>query len=126
MIVGIGSDIVSVQRMQGHVGKKDDAFAKRVLVDHEWEQYCASKRPASVLAKRFAVKEAAAKALGTGFAEGITWRHISTEHDEAGKPILKLTDAALARAQQLGATDFHLTISDEKEMAVAFVILEKN
>lgn len=125
MIVGIGSDIVSIARMEESIAKhKDDAFAKRVLVGSEWEHYQSTKNKAALLAKRFAVKEAAAKALGTGFADGITWRHIVTEHDERGKPILKLTDAALGKANELGITSFHLTISDERDFAVAFVVLE--
>lgn len=126
MIVGIGSDIVSIARMEESIAKhKDQAFAKRILVGSEWEQYQSSNNKAALLAKRFAVKEAAAKALGTGFADGITWRHIVTEHDEKGKPVLSLTDAALDKANELGVTGFHLTISDERDCAVAFVVLEK-
>ncbi|PIE41001.1 MAG: holo-ACP synthase [Gammaproteobacteria bacterium] len=125
MIVGIGSDIVSVARMQENIAKyKEDAFARRVLVDSEWTQYQTTKNKPALLAKRFAVKEAAAKALGTGFAEGITWRHISTVHDERGKPVIALTDAALQKANDLGVTAVHVTISDEREFAVAFVVLE--
>lgn len=124
MIVGIGSDIVAIERMAQKIEKHGDSFAKRVLVESEWQQYQNSKQKPALLAKRFAVKEAAAKALGTGFAEGVTWRHISTEHDDFGKPILKLTDGALERANAIGATAYHLSISDEKTHAVAFVILE--
>lgn len=125
MIVGIGSDIVSIARMEKNIAKNGDAFAERVLVESEFDQYQQTRNKASLLAKRFAVKEAAVKALGTGFAEGITWRHVYTSHDELGKPILNFTDAALAKANQMGVTSMHLTISDEKEAAVAFVILER-
>ncbi|MCG8315617.1 MAG: holo-ACP synthase [Pseudomonadales bacterium] len=124
MIVGIGTDIVSIDRMEDNIKRNADAFAKRVLVDDEWQQYQSTKRKAPFLAKRFAVKEAAAKALGTGFAEGITWKHIATTHDELGKPLLVLTGAALSRAQAMGVTDWHLSISDEAHNAVAFVVLE--
>ena len=124
MIVGIGSDIVSIRRMERKMAKGGDAIARRVLVDHEWLQYQESSQKAALLAKRFAVKEAAAKALGTGFAQGITWQHISTQHDALGKPILALTDAALLRAKMLGVDSYHLTLTDERKYAVAFVVLE--
>ena len=124
MIVGIGTDIVAIERMKEKIVNGDE-LAKRILVEHEWQCYKTSGQKASFLAKRFAVKEAAAKALGTGFAQGITWRHISTQHDELGKPVLVLTDAALARAEVLGITHYHLTLSDEQSHAVAFVVLEK-
>ena len=124
MIVGIGTDIVSIPRMAGNIEKHGEAFARKVLMDSEWQEYQATRQKASFLAKRFAVKEAAAKALGTGFAEGVTWRQICTRHDERGKPLLVFCDAALNRAQQLGVSGYHLSISDEKEHAVAFVVLE--
>ena len=124
MILGIGTDIVVISRMADSIAKNGDAFAKRLLVESEWQEYQASKQKASYLAKRFAVKEAAAKALGTGFAQGITWKHISTSHDELGKPLLCFTDAALARAEAMGVTSWHLSLSDEREHAVAFVVLE--
>ncbi|MDX1694827.1 MAG: holo-ACP synthase [Ketobacteraceae bacterium] len=124
MILGIGTDIVSVPRMAGNIEKHGDAFAERVLAGCELEEYQQTRHKASYLAKRFAVKEAAAKALGTGFAEGVTWRHIFTDHDEQGKPLLVLTDEALRRARDMGVNRHHLSVSDEKEHAVAFVILE--
>lgn len=124
MIVGIGTDIVSVARMADNIEKHGEAFARKVLVEAEWQEYQNTRLKAGFLAKRFAVKEAAAKALGTGFAEGITWRHISTDHDERGKPLLVLSDEALNRAQQLGVSGYHLSISDEQQHAVAFVVLE--
>ena len=124
MIVGIGTDIVSIERMAHNIERNGDAFAKRVLVDEEWQEYQKTKKKAPYLAKRFAVKEAAAKALGTGFAEGVTWKHIATEHDELGKPILVLTAAALERANALGVKAQHLSITDEQTHAVAFVVLD--
>lgn len=124
MIVGIGTDIVSVARMEVTMSRNGDSFAKRVLVDSEWQEFQQTRQKASFLAKRFAVKEAAAKALGTGFAEGVTWQHIATDHDKLGKPLLLLTAAALERANSMGVTAYHLSISDEREHAVAFVLLE--
>ena len=124
MIIGIGTDIVDIRRMAENIEKHGEAFAKRVLAGCELEQYQQTRQKAGFLAKRFAVKEAAAKALGTGFAEGVSWRHIYTDHDEAGKPLLVLTDEALRLAQQQGVSRHHLSISDERAHAVALVILE--
>ena len=124
MIIGIGTDIVSIPRMAENIERRGDAFAERVLAGCEMAEYSETHNKASFLAKRFAVKEAAAKALGTGFADGVTWRHIYTDHDKAGKPLLVLTDAALQLAQTRGISHYHVSISDEKEHAVAFVVME--
>ena len=124
MIVGIGTDIVSIERMAENIDRLGDSFARRLLVDTEWQQYQETKQKASFLAKRFAVKEAAAKALGTGFAQGVTWKQIETGHDDAGKPLLILTGVALELAQKLGVGASHLSISDEKSHAIAFVVFD--
>ena len=124
MIVGIGTDIISIDRMAKNIERNGDAFAQRVLVDAEYEQYQSTKKKASFLAKRFAVKEAAVKALGTGFAEGITWKHVATTHDELGKPLLVFSGAAQARAEAMGVTGLHLSISDEAHYAVVYVVLD--
>lgn len=126
MIVGIGTDIMSVDHVAGMLERRGEAFAKRLLADEEWLDYSATNYQAAFLAKRFAVKEAAAKALGTGFAEGVTWRQIFIEHDPKGKPELVLKDAALERARALGVVGSHVSISDEKAYAVAFVVLERS
>lgn len=125
MILGIGTDLVAIERMADNIAKHGDRFAQRVLVAEEFAEYLQKKNKASFLAKRFAVKEAAAKALGTGFAKGVTWQHIHTDHDEHGKPLLKLTGGALELANSLGVTHQFLSISDEQSHAVAFVVLEK-
>ena len=84
----------------------------------------AAAQPVSWLAKRFAAKEAASKALGTGIAEGIGWHHFIIANDTLGKPCLRLEGPAEARARALGATRYHLSLSDEREYAVAYVVLE--
>jgi holo-[acyl-carrier protein] synthase len=76
------------------------------------------------LAKRFAAKEAASKALGTGIGEGVSWKHIEVLNDALGAPTLSLSEAALARAHALQATRWHVSLSDERGCALAFVILE--
>lgn len=127
MIYGIGTDIVQVSRMQGNLAKHGDRFAQRILSDDEFKEF--STRPqhnqSAFLAKRFAAKEAAVKALGTGFRQGISMTHISIDHDDLGKPILIFTHVAKTILQQKKIINSHISIADEKEFAVAYVVLEK-
>lgn len=124
MIIGIGTDIVAVERIQDSLQRLGEAFAKRLLTDSEFAEYQQRGNKPAFLAKRFAAKEAAVKALGTGFAESITWKQVNIHNDEKGAPVLTLTGKALERAALLGVTRVHLSISDEKHHAVAFVIME--
>lgn len=126
MIVGIGTDIIAVTRMQESFARMGEAFPRRLLTESEFadfQQRTDLNKPA-FLAKRFAAKEAAVKALGTGFADGITWKHVNIHNDAKGAPVLTLTGKALEWAQHLGVNRVHLSLSDEKQHAVAFVILE--
>ncbi len=124
MIVGIGTDIIEVERVQTMLDKHGDRLPRRILTDTEFKRYEQAPQKVSWLAKRFAAKEAASKALGTGIAEGVSWKHIEVENDALGAPRLVLLEVALARAEQLGANRFHLSLSDERAFAVAYVILE--
>lgn len=123
-IVGLGTDIVEIARIEGALRRNGARFAQRILSEAEWPHYQASALPARFLAKRFAAKEATAKALGTGFRHGLAFAHIEIMHDTLGKPVLKLTQQALRQAQQLGVTHLHLSLSDEHHYACATVILE--
>ncbi|MEZ5506935.1 MAG: holo-ACP synthase [Gammaproteobacteria bacterium] len=125
MIVGIGTDIMGIERMQESLQQRGDAYARRLLTESEFAEYEKRGNKAAFLAKRFAAKEAAVKALGTGFADSITWKQVNIHNDDKGAPVLTFTGKALERAQLLGVTDVHLSISDEKHYAVAFVILEQ-
>ncbi len=124
MIYGIGTDIVRIQRIDKNLQRYGDRFASRILSDDEFEGFQASARKAHFLAKRFAAKEAAAKALGTGFRGGLSLRDISVTHDKLGKPILDFSPKGLEqlKARSIGGT--HLSISDEHDYAIAFVTLE--
>lgn len=128
MIVGIGTDIIAVERMAESFARMGDAYPRRLLTESEFAEF--QKRSdinkAAYLAKRFAAKEAAVKALGTGFADGITWKHVNIHNNEKGAPVMTLTGKALEHANTMGVTRVHLSISDEKEHAVAFVILESD
>jgi len=124
MIVGLGSDIVEVERIEDALQRLGEKFARRILNDEEWAIWSDMSQKPHYLAKRFAVKEAAAKALGTGFRNGLTMQDIGTVNDELGKPVLVLSGVAEQRMEDLGARVAHVTISDEKHYAVATVILE--
>lgn len=124
MIFGIGTDIVTVARIEAAIARHGAAFAERILSAQELPEYSAHAHPARFLSKRFAAKEALAKATGQGLRHPVSLQRISITHDELGKPAF-LFDAELsAYLQQLGLTRHHLSISDERDMVVAFVILE--
>lgn len=125
MIFGIGTDIVEVARIESSIEKFGDDFAKRVLADSEMPSYFESKIKARFLAKRFAAKEAFSKALGTGLREPATFQNIAVSHDDLGKPILLLAEALQHFLNTKNITQMHLSISDEKNLALAYVILEK-
>ena len=124
MILGIGTDIVTVARIEAAIARHGAAFAERILSAQELPEYIAHAHPARFLSKRFAAKEALAKATGQGLRHPVSLQRISITHDELGKPAF-LFDAELsAFLQQLGVTRHHLSISDERDIVVAFVILE--
>lgn len=125
MIFGIGTDIVEVSRIEESLARFGDAFARRILTEQEWLSYQRSKTQARFLAKRFAAKEAFAKALGTGLREPATFQNIGVTNDSLGKPILKLSETLQRLLDDKGIVQQHLSLSDEKALAAAFVVLEK-
>jgi holo-[acyl-carrier protein] synthase len=125
-IYGIGTDIVEVSRIESSLERYGDSFAKRILNEREWLSYSQSQTQARFLAKRFAAKEAFAKALGTGLRAPATFQNIGIDHDDLGKPVLDLAPELEALLNAKGITFQHLSISDEKALAAAFVVLEKS
>ncbi len=123
-IVGLGTDIVEIARIESVIERTADSLAKRVLTQAEFSQYQQQTKPARFLAKRFAVKEAAAKALGTGIRNGLAFNQFEVTNDKLGKPLLSLTGEALNLANKLRATHFHVSITDERHYASATVIIE--
>lgn len=121
-IVGLGTDIVEIERISG--SRQQAALAKRVLTPAELEQMQQSAQPGRFLAKRWAAKEAAAKALGTGIAQGISFQHFEVSHAASGQPLLHFSQQAKLRAEALGVTSAHISISDERHYALATVVLE--
>lgn len=126
MIFGIGTDIVEYARIERMHARYGDRFAERVLSRHELSDYQASSDAARFLAKRFAAKEAFAKAVGSGLREPVSLRRISVTHDGLGKPVLQFDEALRSHLAQLGISGHHLSVSDERNMVVAFVVLESN
>lgn len=124
MIVGIGTDIVEIARIRRSLEKFGERFAGKILGESELVRFRTVKEPAAWLARRFAAKEAAAKALGTGMRGGVHFVQIEIRHQKSGAPLLDLTGRAAARADKLGVNNSHVSISDERDFAVAFVILE--
>ncbi|MEX0446967.1 holo-ACP synthase [Xenorhabdus sp. SGI246] len=123
-IVGLGTDIVEISRIEEIVGRSGERLAKRVLSENEWQQYQQHNQPVRFLAKRFAVKEAAAKALGTGIRNGLAFNQFEVVNDVLGKPLLKLRGEAEVLADKLNVKSMHVTLADERRYACATVILE--
>lgn len=123
MIAGIGTDIVAVARMRDALARHGERFAEHILADGEHEDFARAPDKARFLAKRFAAKEAFAKALGTGLRAPATLHAIAVAHDELGKPVYALAPA-LAELVQARCLSAHLSISDEKDYVVAFAVLE--
>lgn len=122
-VVGIGTDIVQISRLEKMPEKVLNSLAKRVLTPEELAVFNELKFKIPFLAKRWAGKEAAAKALGTGIADGVSFQHMQISSLASGQPILALSDVALTKAKGLGAKSWHISLSDEIEYATAFVVL---
>lgn len=123
MIHGIGTDIVSVKRMAEAIGRHGDRFAERILAESERPDWRSAAHGDRFLAKRFAAKEAFSKAFGTGIRAPVTLTAIKIEHDQMGKPVLGYS-AELARLMEERGLVAHLSLSDEADYAVAFVVIE--
>jgi holo-[acyl-carrier protein] synthase len=127
MIIGLGSDITDVRRVAKVMERHGDRFLTRVFTDIERAKADRRKNRAETYAKRFAAKEACAKALGTGIRQGVWWRDMGVINLPGGKPTMALTGGAKRRLDALipagHEAQIDLTISDEGPMAVAFVII---
>jgi holo-[acyl-carrier protein] synthase len=129
VILGLGSDLCNIERIQSSLDRFGDRFLNRVFT--ETERRKAARRPftiAGTLAKRFAAKEAFSKAVGTGFKRGVFMKDIGVVNLPSGAPTLALTGGARARLDALTppghAMNVHLTMTDDHPWAQAFVILE--
>lgn len=128
MILGIGSDIIDIRRIEKTLERFGDRFTHRVYT--ETERARAERKPlerAATFAKRFAAKEACSKALGTGLKQGVFWRDMGVTNLRSGQPTIKLTNGAAARLAAMtpaGYTPFvHVTLTDDFPLAVGYVII---
>ena len=123
MIFGVGTDIVSIPRMQTLLDKQGDKIAKRILSETELVSFKKAVKPAAFLAKRFSAKEATAKALGTGFRDGLSLSHISVQNNQLGRPELIFEHRANELLSELKIGRSFLSLSDEEQYASAYVTL---
>ena len=123
-ILGLGTDIVEITRIEAVVERSGDRLAKRILCANEWALYQNHQQPVRFLAKRFAVKEAAAKALGTGIRNGLAFEQFEVVNDPLGKPGLVFHERAAEMALELGVKSVHVTLAAERRYACATVIIE--
>ncbi|MCO5147825.1 MAG: holo-ACP synthase [Aquamicrobium sp.] len=128
MIIGIGSDLIDIRRVEKTLERHGRRFIARVFTEIEKEKSERRRERAASYAKRFAAKEACAKALGTGISRGVFWRDMGVVNLPGGKPTMRLTGGAAARLAAIvpqGHEAFvHLTITDDFPLAQAFVIIE--
>jgi|TARA_B110000503_G_scaffold32021_1_gene51919 holo-[acyl-carrier protein] synthase len=123
MVIGIGTDIVEIARIADVLDRQGDAFVQRILTHSEQKQYQASKKKAAFLAKRFAAKEAVAKALGTGIGSGVSFQDMTISNDEKGAPSVSLSAGAAQVAAEKSAQKVLLSIADEQKYAIAYAML---
>ncbi|GKT11279.1 MAG: holo-[acyl-carrier protein] synthase [Thiomicrorhabdus sp.] len=124
MIVGVGTDIVDVDRIAKVYARQGDAFVKRLLSEDEQLELVDQRYPERFLAKRWALKEAVSKALGTGIAQGVCFKDMTIGHKASGQPILVLSGTTLEKSDALGIAAWSISVSDEKHHTVAFVVAE--
>jgi holo-[acyl-carrier protein] synthase len=124
MIFGVGTDVVEIERIKGALERHGERFALRILCPPELERFKRHRLPANYLAKRFAAKEAFTKALGTGIKSPANWHGVWVRNLASGKPVLEFSDALQKLLEKKGVTSTHLSLSDERGVAFATVILE--
>ena len=124
MIYGIGTDLVDIERVKKILLKNRDGCVKRVLSEHEQALFAHKADSAAYCAKRFAAKEAFAKALGTGIGRVVGFQDLTVRNNENGKPHFIPSEKLRLYLLEKGINQAHLSISDESQNAVAFVILE--
>ena len=122
MIIGVGTDLVDIRRIQYSVDRFGDRFVGRILAEAERREQLSGTRLAAYVARQFAAKEAVSKALGSGMRNGVYFTNILVLRDAAGAPFVELHAGARARAQQMDITTIQISLSDEKDYALAFAV----
>jgi holo-[acyl-carrier protein] synthase len=124
MVIGVGTDLIEIARIQQSIARFGDRFLQRIFTPAEIEYCQRKKNAAESFAARFAAKEAAAKALGTGITHGVIWLEIEVIRKPSGQPVLVLTGRAAHRAHQLGVTRTSLSLTHSRDTALAVVVME--
>jgi holo-[acyl-carrier protein] synthase len=124
LILGIGTDLMEIERIRQSIARFGDRFLARVFTPNEIG-YCQQKKNAAEsFAARFAAKEAGAKALGTGISHGIGWLELEVVREPSGKPSLHLSGRAAGRARSLGVTNISLSLTHSRDTSLAVVVME--
>ena len=127
MILGVGSDLIDIRRIEAAIARFGDRFIDRIFTEAERRRCERRANPGPSYARRFAAKEAAAKALGTGFRSGVFWRDLGVTNMPTGQPSMKLTGGALRRLEAITPRDMtarlDVTLTDEPPLAQAVVII---
>ena len=128
MILGIGTDLANIERIQGVLDRFGDRFRRRVFTEAEQARAERMVTPAAVYAKRWAAKEACSKALGTGLRMGIAWRDMSVTNLHTGQPVMQVAGWAEERLRQMTpeghVATIHVTLTDDHPWAQAMVVIE--
>jgi holo-[acyl-carrier protein] synthase len=124
VIYGVGTDLIEVQRVARVLERYGERFARRILCEPELKRFRAHRQPVAYLAKRFAAKEAFTKALGTGIHAPANWHGVWVSNLRSGKPVLEYSPALAELMRARGITRSHVSITDERGMASATVVLE--
>jgi holo-[acyl-carrier protein] synthase len=128
MILGIGTDLANIERIQGVLDRFGDRFRQRVFTDRERRRAERTPAPAASYAKRWAAKEACSKALGTGLRMGIAWRDMHVSNLSTGQPVMQVTGWAAARLDRMTPAGhvavIHVTLTDDHPWAHAMVVIE--
>ncbi len=124
MIYGVGTDVVEIARIENALARFGERFARRILSESEFNRFKNHRLPAAYLAKRFAAKEAFAKALGTGIHAPANWQGVWVKNLPSGQPVLQFSDSLSQFLSRRGVSKAHVSLSDERGVAFATVILE--
>ena len=123
MIFGVGTDICELSRVQQTYDRFGDHFVRRLLMDEELAPFQKSKWPVRFLAMRFAAKEAAVKAMGTGFAHGMWIRDVGVVNNDWGRPMIIWSERGQKVCEQLGIGEGHVSLSDDAGLIIAFAVV---
>jgi holo-[acyl-carrier protein] synthase len=124
MVIGVGTDMTEIARIQQSVDRYGERFLRRVFTSGEIEYCQRKKNAAESFAARFAAKEAGAKALGTGISRGVGWLELEVARAPGERPVLQLSGRAAARASSLGVAHISLSLTHSRDTAMAVVVME--